>query len=108
MKNLKINYLKNAFILTLIMLLNVNCERDLSDEATLSTFSKTAEVYTDDFVGMGSDFYFPYGDSKFTAFSIDDTQGYESNSSIRLDVPNDDDVEGTYAGGIFRIDGAGL
>lgn len=107
MKNLKINYLKNAFILTLIMLLNVNCERDLSDEATLSTFSKTAEVYTDDFVGMGSDFYFPYGDSKFTAFSIDDTQGYESNSSIRLDVPNDDDVEGTYAGGIFRIDGAG-
>lgn len=107
MKNSKFNYLKNTFIIAMLLLVNVNCERDLSDEATNASFSKTAAVFTDDFVAMGSDFYFPYGDSKFTAFSVDRTQGYQSSASVRLDVPNDDDTEGTYAGGIFRIDGAG-
>lgn len=106
MKNQKNNYLKLTF-LSLFLLTNVSCERDLSDDAVLSTFPKTAEIFTDDFVGMGSDFYKPYGDSKFTAFSVDLEQGYESNSSIRIDVPNATDPEGAYAGGIFVIDGAG-
>lgn len=107
MKNQKNNYLKLTFLLSLFLLTNVSCERDLSDDAVLSTFPKTAEIFTDDFVGMGSDFYKPYGDSKFTAFSVDLEQGYESNSSIRIDVPNATDPEGAYAGGIFVIDGAG-
>jgi hypothetical protein len=107
MKNKKINYLSISFLLGLILLTNISCERDLSEDATLSTFSKTGEVFTDNFVGMGANFYFPYGDSKFTAFSVDNEEGYNSNASIRVDVPNANDPEGAYAGGIFRIDGAG-
>ena len=72
-----------------VFIVSINCERDLSDDATRATYSKTAEVFTDDFVEMGTDFYFPYGDSKFTAFSVDRSQGYNSNASIRIDVPND-------------------
>lgn len=107
MKNNKFNYLKNTLLLGLVFIVSVNCERDLSDDATLATYSKTAEIFIDDFVEMGTDFYFPYGDSKFTSFSVDRSMGYNSNASIRIDVPNDVDPDGTYAGGIFRIDGAG-
>ena len=107
MKNKKYNYLRNAFLLGLVLITNLNCEREMSDDATLATFSKNGEIFTDNFIGLGSDFYFPYGDSKFTAFSVDNNEAYLGNASIRIDVPNADDPLGSYAGGIFRIDGAG-
>lgn len=107
MKNRKFNYLRNTLLIGLVLIANISCERELSDDATLSTFPKTAEVFLDAPIGMGSNFYLPYGDSKFTAFSVDETQGYNSNASIRIDVPNAVDPEGAYAGAIFRIDGAG-
>lgn len=107
MKNKRFNYLRNTLLLGLVLTANISCERDLSDDARLSTFAKTAEVFLDTPVGMGGNFYLPYGDSKFTAFSVDEQEGYNSNASIRIDVPNDNDPEGAYAGAIFRIDGAG-
>lgn len=95
-------------------MININCERELSDDATLTNFSKTAEIFTDTPVGMGSNFYFPYGPdannpvgSKFNAWSVDEEVSYKGNASMRFDVPNSIDPEGNYAGGIFRIDGAG-
>jgi hypothetical protein len=107
MKNKRINYLKNTFLLGLVILTSANCERDLSDDAVEATFSKTGEVFTDLPVGMGSNFYFPYGGSKPTAWSIDNEVSYKGSASMRFDVPNADDPEGNYAGAIFRIDGAG-
>lgn len=114
MKNTKINYLRNSFLLTIVTLVNLNCERDLSDEAKDATFAKTAEVFTDAPVGMGSNFYFPYGPdannpvgSKFSAWSVDDNVSYKGNASMRFDVPNANDPQGNYAGGILRVDGAG-
>ncbi len=114
MKNRKINFLRNSFLLTIITLVNLNCERDLSDEATDATFAKTAEVFTDGPVGMGTNFYFPYGPdannpvgSKFTAWSVDQNVSYKGNASMRFDVPNATDPQGNYAGGILRVDGAG-
>ena len=114
MKNRKINYLINSFLLLVIVLVNLNCERDLSDEATVATFAKTAEVFTDAPVGMGTNFYFPYGPdannpvgSKFTAWSVDSNVSYKGNASMRFDVPNATDSQGNYAGGILRVDGAG-
>lgn len=114
MKNRKINYFKNTLLLGLVLITSVNCERDLSDEATVATFSKTAEIFLDAPVGMGSDFYFPYGPdannpigSKFTAWSVDTNVSYRGSASMRIDVPNANDPEGNYAGGILRIDGAG-
>ena len=107
MKNTKINYLLKPFLLGLVLVTSVNCERDISDDAQLATYPKTAEIFIDDFVGMGSNFYFPYGGSKPTAWSVDQSEGYNSRASLRFDVPNSNDPEGTYAGAIFRIDGAG-
>lgn len=107
MKKRKLNYLKRTFLLLLVIITSANCERDLTDEIVEATFSKTAEIFTDNFVGLGEDFYLPYGDSKFNAFSVDNDQGYNSNASIRIDVPSATDPLGTYAGAIFRIDGAG-
>ncbi len=107
MKNRKINYLKNIFLLVLVLLTGINCERDLSEDANLSTFSKAGEIFTDSPVGMGSNFYFPYDGSKATAWSVDNEVSYKGTSSMRFDIPNANDPEGNYAGAIFRIDGAG-
>jgi hypothetical protein len=85
----------------------IGCTREVSDDAVLPTFPKVAEVFTDNFIGLGSDFYLPFGDAKPDVFSVDMTQGYQSNASIRIDVPNVTDPSGTYAGAIFRVDGIG-
>ncbi|PZX39955.1 Ig-like protein group 2 [Nonlabens dokdonensis] len=105
------NFKKHIFYLSILtcfifLMFTSSCERDLSDDATLATFPKTGEIYTDSFVSMGSDFYLPFADSKPDAFSIDNEEGYQSNSSIRIDVPNAVDPNGNYAGAIFRVDGA--
>jgi len=100
-------YYTNIGALAAILIVFASCERELSDQAVLPTFPSTAEVYTDDFVGMGTNFYLPFADAKPDVFSIDNGEGHESNSSIRIDVPNANDPSGGYAGAIFRVDGSG-
>ncbi len=100
--NNKINYLLGLFLIA-----SIGCEREISDAAVIATFPTTAEVFTDSPIGMGSDFYFPYGGSKATAWSVDEEVSYEGTASMRFDIPNADDAEGNYGGAIFRIDGAG-
>lgn len=107
MKNTLLNKLKISLLLLLVVMTSVNCERDLSDDAKDATFAKTAEIFIDAPVAMGSDFYFPYGGSKASAWSIDTQERYRGTASMRFDVPNDNDPEGNYAGAIFRVDGAG-
>ena len=107
MKNIKFNYLRASLLFALMLIINTGCERDLSDEATDATFSKTAEIFTDTPIAMGTDFYFPYGGSKPNAWSIDNQVKYKGTASMRFDVPNANDPEGNYAGAIFRVDGAG-
>lgn len=98
---------KPTFLLCAMAIVQAGCERKLSDDAVLPSFATTAEVFTDNFVGLGSDFYLPFADAKPDVFSVDMKEGFESNASIRIDVPNDTDPTGAYAGAIFRIDGAG-
>ena len=97
----------NLSLLVALLIVVSGCERELSDDAVLPSFASTAEVFTDDFIGMGSDFYFPFADAKPDVFSVDITEGFESNASIRMDVPNATDPGGSYAGAIFRVEGAG-
>ena len=87
MKNIRFIKGKVTVLLLLILSLTVGCERELSDDATIATFSSTAEIFTDAPVGLGSDFYFPFAGSKPDAASFDG-EGYESLKSIRVDVPN--------------------
>ena len=88
-------------------MITLGCERELSDDAEFATFSKTGEIFTDAPIGLGTDFYFPFLGSKATAFSVDESEGYESLASIRIDVPNANDPEGSFAAAIFRVDGSG-
>ena len=107
MKNIKFTFSKTLFFLSALFTIMVGCERELSDEAALATFPSTAEIFTDTPVGLGSDFYFPFIGSKPTAWSVDENEGYNSKASMRFDIPNVNDPEGSYAGAIFRVDGAG-
>lgn len=114
MKNKTRIYYKFLTIVLTTSVLLIGCERDISEDAVLATFADTADVFTDNPVGMGSDFYFPYGPdannpvgSKPTAWSVDNQVSYEGSSSMRIDVPDGDDPEGNFAGAILRIDGAG-
>ncbi|WP_026710165.1 glycosyl hydrolase family 16 [Flavobacterium filum] len=107
MKNSKMNFLVKTFLFGLVFMTFLSCERDLSDEATDATFSKTGAIFLDAPVEMGSDFYFPYGGSKPNAWSVDDQVSYKGSASMRFDVPNANDPEGSYAGAIFRTEGAG-
>lgn len=95
----------SIYVVSLIFM--SGCEREMSDSAVPASFPTTAEVYTDGFIGLGSNFYFPFADAKPDVFSVDNTQGYQSNSSIRIDVPNANDPSGNYAGAIFREEGPG-
>lgn len=107
MKTLKKYTINQPLLLVLLLAVLFGCERELSEDAVLATFSTTPEIFTDSPVGMGSDFYFPYGGSKATAWSVDEDEAYQGTASMRFDVPNANDAEGSYAGAIFRIDGAG-
>ncbi|WP_400074921.1 Ig-like domain-containing protein [Winogradskyella sp. R77965] len=107
MKNIKFNNSKITYVLGLVLILGFGCERDLTDDAVEASFSNEGEIFTDNFVGMGTNFYLPFADSKLDAFSVDNDEGFESSASYRVDVPNADDPTGSYAGAILRVDGAG-
>ena len=110
-KNQKMKINKNIkvrlFLPILLLVVMSGCEREISEDAVLATFSTTGDIFTDNFVGMGSDFYLPFAGSKLDAFSVDNEEGFESRASYRVDVPNASDPTGNYAGAILRIDGAG-
>jgi hypothetical protein len=97
MKNLKINYLKHSILLALICFLSVNCQRDMSDDATLSTYSKNGEVFIDGFsAGLG---YGAFGGSKYTAFTVDKEVKYDKGISNSLSQFIDEawaEIEGYY------------
>lgn len=113
MKNIKINNIVKSVVLGLVSILVISCQleindkRELSADAVPATYAKTAEVFIDAPIAMGTDFYFPYGGAKPNAWSIDRQTGYNSLVSMRFDVPNANDPQGSYAGAIFRVDGAG-
>ncbi|WP_223269178.1 MULTISPECIES: Ig-like domain-containing protein [unclassified Polaribacter] len=99
------NQFKKITFLAMLMIAIISCEREISEDATVATFSASAEVFLDGFSG-GLEYY-PFADSKFTAFSVDTETKYQGAASMRFDVPNFGDPEGAYAGAIFRDDNGG-
>ena len=113
MKNANRFLLKLSFLLGLTILLFPGCKREPSPNISFATYETTAYVFNDAPVGLGTNFYFPYGPdgnnpagSKANASSVDNTVGYLGTSSMRIDVPSGNDPTGNYAGAILRIDGA--
>jgi hypothetical protein len=104
MKKNKNLVIVNSWYLLFIMLFSVSCDRELSDDAQLATFSKDPNVFIDEFsAGLG---YGAFSGSKYSAFSVDTQVKYQGSSSMRFDVPNEGDPAGGYAGGAF-IDQSG-
>jgi len=96
---------KITFLLGLILLTTIACERELSEDIVEATFTTNPEVYIDGF-SSGLEYY-PYLNSKHDAFSVDTEVKYSGSSSMRFDVPNVGDPSGAYAGAIFRDDNGG-
>jgi len=92
-----------TFLLGLIFITTVSCERELSDDVEFATFPSTAEVFIDGFSG-GLE-YLPFGGSKLNAFTVDADTKYEGSASMRFDVPNVGDPDGAFAGAIFPDNG---
>ena len=90
---------KIIFLLGLILIVTVGCERELSDDVEFATFPKTAEVFIDGFSGGLN--YFPFSGSKANAFTVDQEVKYKGTASMRFDVPTVGDPNGSYAGAIF-------
>ncbi len=107
MKNNTYKHLQFILFMSLGITVFYSCERGFSDDVQFATFSNTGDIFTDGPIGLGSDFYFPFMGSKATAASFTDENGFESEVAIRIDVPNADDPEGSFAGAILRIDGSG-
>lgn len=105
MKNKKYFNTKITFLLCLLFVILAGCERELSDDVEVATFGTNPEVYIDGFSG-GLEYY-PYADSKFDAFTVEEGIIYEGTSAMRFDVPNVGDPDGAYAGAIFRDDNGG-
>jgi hypothetical protein len=99
MKNIK--YTCSLTALITILLFAVSCERKI-DSLELATYPTTAEVFIDGFsTGL---YYAAYGTSKVTAFSVDNNVKYKGTSSMKFEVPNAGDPNGSYAGGVFGAD----
>ncbi len=96
MKNRKSNYSITALIA--VLLFAVSCERKV-DSLEFATYPTTADVYID---GFSSGLYYAaYGTSKVTAFSVDNNVKYKGISSMKFEVPDAGDPNGSYAGGVF-------
>jgi len=89
-------------MLTGLLIFPTGCQRE-EEDLRPATFPNTAEIFINEF-SAGLE-YAAYGDSKVTAFAVDEQVSFEGllgSSSMRFDVPNLEDPEGSYAGGIFR------
>jgi hypothetical protein len=96
MKNSKSNYSIAALII--IIMIAVGCERKF-DGLELATYPTSAEVFID---GFSSGLYYAaYGTSKVTAFNVDNSVKYLGTASMRFEVPDAGDPNGSYAGGVF-------
>lgn len=101
----KIALLAAIFLLTL-----VSCERSLSDDVVPAIFNNSAEIFTDAPEGLTDQFFVsfdPATGANVDGFDVDNDVAYNSQASIRIDVPSVTDPAGVYIGGIFRDRGEG-
>lgn len=92
------------------VLLFTNCEREISDDAVLATYPKTADIYTDNPVGLTDIFFHsddPADGANPNGFDVDNKEAYNGKRSIRIDVPEPNDTNGGYVGGVFIDRGNG-
>lgn len=98
MKNFVIKSTLPYLMIGLLLVLNSSCAPD-EDGLQEATFPRTAEVFIDGFSpGLQYD---AFGNSRVTAFDVDTDIRFQGSSSMRFDIPNTNDPQGGFAGGIF-------
>lgn len=111
---MKNNFIKKLVASTLLIIVVIftftSCEREIDDDAVLATSPTTANIYTDNPIGLTDQFFEsfdPATGANTVGFGVDNTVAYQGRSSIRIDVPAPNDPNGGYIGGIFRDRGLG-
>jgi len=106
----KSKYFQIIGLVLLSMIVTTSCEREVSDAAVLATFPTTADVFTDNPVGLTDEFFIsfdPVEGANVNGFDTDESEAYEGFASIRIDVPSPNDPDGGFIGGIFKDRGEG-
>ncbi len=89
-----LSYLMSA----LFLFINYSCQPD-DNNLEDATFPNIAEVFIDTFsAGLQYD---AFGTSRVTAFSVDTDIVFQGSAAMRFDIPNTDDPQGGFAGGVF-------
>ncbi|MFN1834434.1 carbohydrate-binding protein [Balneola sp. MJW-20] len=106
MKTVVLNNIRFILLGSLLLVfVGLGCERSTSGLEE-PEFPDNPDVFIDGF-SSGLEYY-PFEGSKLDAFSVDDDVIFgDRGASMRFDVPNVGDPDGSYAGAIFRDDNGG-
>ena len=89
---------------SVLTVLTLGCERELSDDISLAKYPNTPEVFTDFPVSLTDQFFIsfdPAEGANVNGFDVDN-EAYKGTNAIRIDVPGSSDPEGGFIGGIFK------
>lgn len=87
-----------ALFAAIMLVWTGSCTRDF-DELELAKFPAIPEVFIDEFsAGLN---YAAFGGSKVTAFDVDYEVKYSGAASMRIEIPDAGDPQGSYAGGVY-------
>lgn len=99
----KINNINALSLITFLLLFAYSCKPDETDFVTPS-YPINPEVFIDDFSGGLQ--YAAFGGSDVLAFDIDVNETYGGTAaSMKFAVPDLNDPAGSYAGGVFFVEG---
>lgn len=102
MKNIFTKRPLSYLMVSLFLVITYGCAPD-EDNLEEATFPNIAEIFIDGFSGGLQ--YDAFGDSRVTAFDVDTQVVFEGSAAMRFDIPNGNDPQGGYAGGIFSAAG---
>ncbi|MEP0264606.1 carbohydrate binding domain-containing protein [Dokdonia sp.] len=89
------------FMSALFLVINYSCQPD-EENLEEATFPNIAEVFIDTFsAGLQYD---AFGTSRVTAFDVDTDVVFQGTAAMRFDIPNTDDPQGGFAGGVFTTE----
>ncbi len=95
------NIVNNIIIYSVLfsaLLFAVSCEKDF-DQLQPAEYPKNPEIFLDGFsAGLN---YAAFASSNVMAFQVDSLINYSGTKSIRVEVPDENDPAGAYAGGAF-------
>lgn len=97
-------------LLGLVIITSVACKKRDVAGLQAPTLPNTAEVFTDFPVGLTDAFFISFDPNQGAnpkGFGVDNNEAHTGRTSIRIDVPDAKDPNGSFIGGIFKDRGNG-